>query len=119
MLLEYEGCKTFGSTSTESMSCVWVETENHRCKTKQKSCGDISGSEEWCETEGCVFGETSCIWIEENINNDEDAKCMNEVLFIYLLEIYIYLLLLLLYLYYLSFFLNTFKSEINLLMIYI
>jgi hypothetical protein len=60
---------------------VWVETEEPGCKMKQEHCDNISDSKEWCETEGCAFGETLCIWIEENINNNESAKCMNKVLF--------------------------------------
>jgi hypothetical protein len=89
MLERNEQCQTFEFASIGSISCVWVETESPKCKSKQESCDDIFDSKEWCETEGSVFGETLCIWVEENINNDGSAKCINQV-FTSLLNIYIY-----------------------------
>jgi hypothetical protein len=83
-------CQTFELASIESISCVWVETESPKCKMKQTSCDVISASKEWCETEGSVFGETVCIWIEENSNNGGSAKCINQVLFTSLLNIYLF-----------------------------
>jgi hypothetical protein len=83
MLVKNEQCKTFELASIGNISCVWVETESPGCKTKQEFCDNISNSKEWCETEGSVFGESLCIWIEENINNDEGAKCMNKVLYLF------------------------------------
>jgi hypothetical protein len=62
-----------------NLSCIWIESETSKCKTRKKSCSEINESKEWCETQGCVEDDILCIWLEGNKDMEEDTKCIDEV----------------------------------------